>query len=180
MKRLVLSILLISGVACRNDRGDHFASIVDAESLTITLDRSECWGGQCPSYIVEIRGDGTVNFCGEAFVEQRGVRTKTIPQRDVQILFNAILDANFFELKDRYVTDFTDGATFQIKVDFDGKSKLVVDYFGEWLEMPEAVTELQNSIDKTAGTENWIGEVSEYDRFTDEPICSNRLQVQDW
>ena len=81
------------------------ARLLLADVLTdhrrIRLERTECAGG-CPSYSVEIAGDGTVVYEGRACVAIKGERRAAIPVASVRSLFARFQDTGYFTLRDTY------------------------------------------------------------------------------
>jgi hypothetical protein len=134
-----------------------FPAIKDWNSLHITLDRTGCLGS-CPSYSVEIRGDGSVTFNGRDFVRMKGVQQETISKQAVADLLDEFRRADYFSLKDRYETSVTDIATYTTSIAFDGHKKQVVDYMGLRSGMPEAVVMVERSIDEAANSDQWVKE----------------------
>lgn len=132
-----------------------FPDIKDWTSLRITLSRSLCYG-TCPSYSVQISGDGKVVYHGQDCVAETGERTRQIARADVGRLVQRFRDAGYFTLRDHYASDITDHPTYATSIGFDGKSKSVGDYAGGAAGMPQAVSDLEDAIDKTAGTEPWV------------------------
>lgn len=133
-----------------------FPKIRDWTSLHIRLERTVCLG-TCPSYSVEISGDGSVVYQGRACVAETGERRAQIPANEVRDLFAKFQDADFFTFRDRYEAQVTDNPTTTTSIAFDGKSKSVVDYVGASAGMPHKVTALEDAIDATADTKRWIG-----------------------
>jgi hypothetical protein len=136
--------------------GDPFPEIKSWASLRITLERSLCLG-DCPSYAVQIAGDGRVFWRGGQCVAEKGERKARIAPAEVQALVGKFRDAGYFDLKDRYAAAITDQPTYRTSIRFDGRSKSVSDYAGAMAGMPKAVTALEDAIDKAAGTARWIG-----------------------
>ena len=91
-------------------------------SLKITLSRSICFGA-CPSYTVEVDGDGTVLYNGERFVAETGQRTAHIPRRDVRKLYDAFRKAEFFWLFNAYQAHITDFPSHIVSIEYDGHKK---------------------------------------------------------
>jgi hypothetical protein len=132
-----------------------FPVIADWSTLQIRLVRTPCFG-RCPAYSVEIRGDGTVVYEGEHFVEVQGVHLAHVPDATVRRLFDAFVRADFFWTYDEYRSPVTDLPTSIVTISFDGHSKTVVDYAGEQQGLPKAVADLEDAIDAAAGTRHWI------------------------
>ena len=133
-----------------------FPAIHDWRSLKITLTRTMCFGA-CPSYSVDIAGDGTVAWHGGSNVAVIGDRTAMLPTKDVTALYAAFRRAQFFWLYDDYRAQITDLPTYTVTISYDGHSKAVADYAGTAIGMPHAVVDLGLLIDKTANTAQWIG-----------------------
>src|ERR1700679_635735 len=78
-----------------------FPSIIDPSTLRMTFERGHCvWG--CPSYRVEIRGDGSVLFDGDEGVVIAGPHRTTIPKASVDRLLALFRKTRFFSLLDEY------------------------------------------------------------------------------
>jgi ankyrin repeat protein len=131
-----------------------FPDIVDWKSVRITLERTECFGS-CPSYRVELRGDGTVLYEGRYFVAIEGQHRATVAQENVRDLVKEFRDADYYSLPDEYITNVTDSPTYLTSITIDGRLKTVKDYVGLEMGMPTAVSDLEKSIDRLAGTERW-------------------------
>ena len=138
----------------------------------MTLDRSFCFG-ICPSYTVSIGANGDVKYCGKGFVEALGEHRKTVSVQAVAELANFLEDADFFGLNDSYIGGVTDHPTYYVEVQMNGQSKTVLNYAGEFAEMPSVVTQIEEAIDQTAETSAWIGDGGDYDHEKDRPICNN-------
>lgn len=180
MYKLILPILLLVVSACSSSNTQtpiSYYSIVDPSSLRITLDRDMCYG-TCPSYVVEIAGDGSINYCGDDFVEQVGIRKRKISKSEVNAVFAKVVEANFFDLPNEYTAQVTDNPTYIVKVSYDDKSKTIVDYVGQSVGMPAIITELEELIDHAAKTREWVGSNGKYEYTPDAPRCDNRLAVR--
>jgi len=132
-----------------------FPTVEDWKSLVITLERTGCYG-TCPSYKVEVHGDGTVLYTGKAFVAVSGKHTGRIPQSNVLQLLEAFRGADYFSLDDTYTWGITDQPTYITSIAFDSVHKSVVDYVGEHAGMPDVVRELEETIDQIVTIEKWV------------------------
>lgn len=132
-----------------------FPQVKDWKSLVITLERTRCFG-MCPAYRVEIHGDGQVLYTGEAYVAITGEHRGRISQDDLFHLVEAFRSADYLSLKDKYAALVTDNPTYSTSIAFDGVSKKIVDYVGEHAGMPSAISELEDTIDRLAGTDKWL------------------------
>jgi len=137
-----------------------FPEIRNWNSLRMKLTRTGCFG-TCPDYEVEVRGDGSVAWRGNMFVLITGQHKAHMSKDAVKELFERFREADYFSLKDKYVTSVTDCPTFTTSIEFDGHKKSVVDYMGLESGMPTAVADLELTIDETAGTKKWIKETDE-------------------
>lgn len=75
-----------------------FPEIKDWNTLKMRLTRTTCYG-PCPSYSVEVRGDGSVDFDGEGHVLAMGHHRDKISRQAVEELLAAFRRANYFSLK---------------------------------------------------------------------------------
>ncbi|MFZ2028691.1 MAG: DUF6438 domain-containing protein [Vitreimonas sp.] len=136
--------------ACTTD-----AAPSDTGPATITLTRTVCFGF-CPAYTVVISGDGQVTYTGRNFVNVTGEQHATISPEAVQGLLRRFDAAHFESLNDAYRSNVSDLPTYTIVLERNGRSKTVVDYAGLSAGMPQAVRELQDEIDRVAGTARWV------------------------
>jgi hypothetical protein len=125
------------------------------KSVKIELSRSVCYG-RCPAYSVTIRGDGSVHFDGQRFVQIPGKHDARIAPDAVRELVRQFEKAKFFAAGDKYIAEVTDNPTYTLALTVGGKTKTVTDYVGEQVGMPLVITDLENAVDEAAGTERWI------------------------
>lgn len=128
-----------------------FPKVSEASKVDIRLVRSACFGW-CPAYVVEIAGDGSVTYEGFSSVAVSGRFEDRIAPAEVAALVGMFERANFFSLKDEYAAEITDSPFYSISLTIDGRTKTVTDYVGKMVGMPAAVTELEDAIDRAAGT----------------------------
>lgn len=173
-KLVVQAILLLAGLALIAScglQGKSFPKIQN-DKLLISLQRTACFGS-CPDYKVTIDGYGNVTFSTRPLLEDEvaavhrefsrstGVRVSgthrtVIDKAKLVPLLDKFRAVNFISLKDEYRAQITDNPTYILTIDTGNGSKMVVDYVGEKVGMPGAVTELENAIDKVSGTDKWI------------------------
>lgn len=127
----------------------------DMSNVEIRLVRGVCFGF-CPDYTVTITGDGQVRYEGRRFVNAVGERTATIPAADVARLLARFDAIGFNQLNDAYRAQVTDLPTYTIVLTRNGHTKSVIDYGGAGAGMPASVRELQDEIDRVAGTAQWV------------------------
>lgn len=125
------------------------------ESVSIVLERTGCFG-TCPSYRVEVRGNGEVRFRGDSYVNFAGEHRTHIPQAAVRCLLDDFRFADFWSLDSKYEAPATDLPTYTMSVTIGGNTKAVTDYAGQMVGMPASVSGLENAIDQAAQTEMWI------------------------
>lgn len=147
------------------------------DSVSLRLSRGICFGA-CPSYIVEIKGDGTVNYCGRNFVKEIGKREDSLPQSEVKALFKKFKTAKFESLDDSYRARVTDLPSYTLRMAYDDTVKTVTDYGGDMIDMPAIVTELEQDIDETANTAQWIGKAEEKQRANRRVECAAEFEPQ--
>jgi ankyrin repeat protein len=132
-----------------------FPEISDWSTLNISLSRSACYG-TCPSYKVEVHGDGTVLYDGDYHVAIPGKHRGSIAPETVRELYDAFKKAQFFWLFDEYTAPITDHSSYRLSISFDGRHKAVIDYVGPEVGMPREAHALEGLIDMAAGTEKWV------------------------
>ena len=132
-----------------------FPEIRDWNSLRITLTRTPCYG-MCPSYTVEIHGDGTVLYEGKSGVGVKGPQRGAISKAAVQELVEIFRKADYFSLADGYISFTTDNPTQTTSISFDDKAKWIVNYIGSDVGMPRIVSELEIAIDRLSGASKWV------------------------
>ena len=123
--------------------------------VVITLTRTVCFGF-CPAYTLSITGDGQVTYVGRNFVNVMGEQHTTISREAVQGLLSRFDAVRFESLRDEYRARVTDLPTYTVVLERNGVRKSVADYGGLSAGMPETVRDLQNEIDRVAGSSRWI------------------------
>lgn len=136
--------------------GPHvdFPEIRKWNSLRMSLERTGCFGA-CPSYSIEVHGDGTVFYNGNGYVAVLGHHSGQVSEQAVLSMLDAFRAADFFSLRNSYREGVTDNPTFTTSIQFDDHSKKVIDYVGREVGMPAAVTRLEDTIDRVADSERW-------------------------
>ncbi|MET0181551.1 MAG: DUF6438 domain-containing protein [Caulobacterales bacterium] len=122
---------------------------------SLTLERGVCFGF-CPDYIVTIRGDGSVSYEGRRFTRVEGAQTAQADPVQTAALFARAEEMGFFDLQDAYRAHVTDIPQFRVTYTRGGRTKTIVDYGGRMMGMPESVTQLEEEIDRVAGTDRWV------------------------
>ncbi len=125
------------------------------DSDVVTLRRGQCFGS-CPAYEVTIRGSGTIEFTGDAYVCRRHVMVAATDLAAVARLFRGLEVANFGAMPSDEHRDATDGATVAITLSRQGSAHTVRHYDGD-RHAPRILTLIEQRIDKLAGTAAWTG-----------------------
>jgi len=141
-------------------------------SVRIVLQRGECLGS-CPSYRVEIHGDGTGTFQGKGSVLVRGDHSFRVPPEIVQCLLENFRAADFWSLAPKYEAQITGAPFYEVTLEIGGRRKIVDDYVGAWVGMPATVTELETAIDVAAANRFVEG-----DDHTIEALRSEKFNFQ--
>jgi ankyrin repeat protein len=123
--------------------------------LVMTLSRTGCFGA-CPSYTVEIHGDGTILYKGNSSVVFTGDHRDQISAEQVSEVLDAFHKADYFSLRDEYSYQVTDCPTYTTSFQIDQVFKSVTDYVGAEAGMPQSVSNLEETIDRVSGTMKWI------------------------
>ena len=129
-----------------------FPPIRDWNSLRIGLLRGPGMDQRCPSYSLEISGDGRVDYRDRGFGgDDHNTMRRAISPQAVHELFEKFRGAKFFWLFDDYLTpEIRDERGVAIWISFDGYYKQVREYGGRYKGMPEAVSDLEDAIDRAA------------------------------
>lgn len=150
----------------------------------IALERTECFGA-CPSYRVELHGNGEVEYRGDRFVLAKGPHHWRVDPKSVARLLDRFRRAEYFRLQGFYEYPVTDLPTYVTSLRVGRQSKYVLDYGGSGMgealattalkgsvpHMPANVTEIENAIDKVAGTASWV---------SGDGTTLNRLRAENW
>jgi hypothetical protein len=119
---LALAILLFAWLPSRPTSLTH---LKDMESLTIQMSRGPC-RGRCPAYTLTIHGNGSVDYVGYRFVNDRDPQTGAISREQVMTVIQRLDSAHFLTLEDRAFSWCFDSGSVAISVSADGRTKRVV------------------------------------------------------
>jgi hypothetical protein len=143
-------------IAERPEAHAPFPEIHDWNSLRITLSRNGCYG-VCSTYEIEIHGDGTVLYDGQAYAGTTGKQKLQFSHESLVKLVDTFRNVDYFSLATGYVFGVTDNPTYVTSISFDGLSKSVLDYVGRAAGMPPGVSDVEADIDRLSGASNLIG-----------------------
>ena len=128
---------------------------VPLEQVRIVLERTGCYGS-CPSYCVEVYGDGRVIYRGERYVDVQGKHEYRVPKEGVARLVESLRSKDLWSLRSEYHAPITDSATYLLTLDMGKQSRKITDYVGEMIGMPVVVSEFEDEVDKVARTDKWV------------------------
>ncbi len=131
-----------------------FPASVDPSSVTIRLERYGC-EGFCPAYSVVMKGDGTVNYDGHAYVAAAGRQVAHVSRASVSALIEQFRRANFLSALPTYSGAY-DGGDDVIRLTLNGSTYEVRDESGLLVGLPTSILALEDAIDETAGTARWV------------------------
>lgn len=151
MRRAILAFLFVAFAAACASSAPAPAAGFDS----ITLERTRCFGF-CPDYTVTIRDTGEVIYNGRNFVGVTGEQRAQAAPADVARLQALVARASLFSLRDEYRAHISDIPSFRVTVVQGGRTKSVLDYGGQGVGMPMIVREIQDEIDRVAGTNRWV------------------------
>lgn len=141
-------------VTITEDKLGDLKAFAGMEGTAIHFERTMCFGF-CPDYEVTVFGNGVVLFHGRNHTKVQGYRIATVDQATVQKLLDAF-DATKFSTMPSYtkyeVTDMASAAITMVK----GSETHTVDHYQGDHSAPEALTNLENSIDDILNTAQWI------------------------
>jgi len=121
----------------------------------ISLKRTPCYG-PCSVYTVSVFGTGEVEYFGEAHVAKTGAHRWRISRRRVDRLAGAFERARYFRLEDGYTSrEFSGAPGCLTSIEYeDGSAKSIDHYHGD-PTAPDALTELEDEIDRIVGVERY-------------------------
>lgn len=132
-----------------------FPEVKGWNSVRISLVRTSCFGS-CPSYEVEIRGDGAVTYTGKGYVAVSGFHKGNISRQVVESLVALFRDADFFSFEPKYTMNVSDNPTYTTSISINGQTHAVIDYMGSAAGMPLIIGRLERAVDEYSGTSKWV------------------------
>jgi hypothetical protein len=142
---------------CAEKSEPIFPASPEGVPLLAALQRGSCYGS-CPVYSVRIFEDGTTIYRGDWHVRVRGGRVTHLSSAELEALRGAFRRSDFLGMKYRCNYDHTDDSSARVFFTDAGKARIISHYHG-CAGVPAGLTELENEIDRIAGTERWTGDV---------------------
>jgi len=158
-----------------------FPATLDPSTAVIALRRTSCYG-TCPSYRVELRGNGEVHYRGDSDVLVRGSHRWRIDPAKITPLLEMFRRANYFTLAGYYEYPVTDLPTYISRFSVGDRNKFVLNYGGSFgrafastrmpgedPDMPPVVMEIEDAIDQISGAASYVsGDETTLQKLRDE------------
>ncbi|HEV7606081.1 MAG TPA: DUF6438 domain-containing protein [Steroidobacteraceae bacterium] len=149
--------------------GRAFPATPAPSTTIIAINRTGCYG-TCPSYRVELHGDGEVFYRGDSDVLVRGSHRWRVDPAKIAPLLELFRRANYFALGGYYEFPVSDLPTYTTRLSIGDQHKFVLNYGGssfggafastrmpgEVPDMPPVVTEIENAIDEISGAASYV------------------------
>ncbi|UHQ22867.1 DUF6438 domain-containing protein [Lysobacter sp. 5GHs7-4] len=129
--------------------------VVPLDQVRIVLTRGPCFG-DCPSYRVELRGDGQAVYEGSAFVDVEGRHAYRVPPERVAALVDSLRAKDLWSLRTGYRARITDNPTYVLSLTLGDQTHVIEDYVGERAGMPRAVSAFEREVDEAARSQMWL------------------------
>ncbi|WP_436927919.1 DUF6438 domain-containing protein [Halosimplex amylolyticum] len=127
----------------------------DTDAVSIEYRNGLC-DGNCPSFSVEICGNGTVFYTGFANVNATGLHRYSVPQSNATAVLNASYRADFFELNESYPAQADGVSSRWTRVSIGNNSHSIRDYGSSWGTSPERLGEFQATLLERAAVDPLI------------------------
>lgn len=125
------------------------------ETLRVRLEHGPCYGG-CPSYSVEVSGDGHVTYTGVDYVDVLGEHPYQVPREDVAGLLPKLRAGDLWSMRPRYRAMATDIPAYTLVIRLGHDEHRIVDYGGSMVGMPAAVSDFEQAVDQAAHADKWV------------------------
>ncbi len=128
----------------------------DMAGVSVHMERKACYG-ICPSYFVDITGDGQVTYLGREFVGVRGQKKGTADLAQVNRLMDAVDHVRLDKLVNAptCASIETDQAVVIVSVRDKGATTKVTHNLGNAC-YPSGLADVEAMIDDVASTEQWV------------------------
>jgi hypothetical protein len=127
----------------------------------VSLERGPCFGA-CPVYTVAVSADGSVLYNGIDFVLVEGSQEASLTPEEVSVIFQAVMEADFFVLQDRYEVSASDLPSTTTTVTMNGHTKSVYHYglgCGTDLDLaPAGLCQLEALMEAIPLSNGWVSQ----------------------
>lgn len=131
------------------------------DDFNAVLERGPCFGA-CPVYTLDVSADGAVEYNGIRFVEVEGPATASLSQQQLSELYQAVVDADYFGLENRYEVQATDLPSISTTVTMNGQTKSVYHYglgCGSDLDLaPAGLCEIEALLEAIPVSNGWVSD----------------------
>lgn len=170
MTKLGMILAMILTLTCANATlslsqafGQAVKTNQSAPDTLITLQRGAC-EQRCAVYRLVIFADGTVIYDGQYFVRRTGLIKSGISPEVLSKLIHDLEAGGFFRLENNYGYGNSDrcssidpgGPVAILSVSNQGRSKTVLHNHSCVGPVPKQLTDLEDKVDRAAGTVKWI------------------------
>ncbi len=136
-------VLPLVFIHCKGSRKASEGLVEAKQDIIISQSKLKCMG-MCPVYDIQITSDGSVIYHGKENVPFAGKKEFILNNQDFKSLLERFEKVRFFELKDKYVADISDGATTYIYFKKGDNEKNILDYHGT----PKKLKLLENYLEE--------------------------------
>ena len=128
---------------------------VPLEQVSIRLERLRCHRSVCPSYAVQLSGDGQAQYVGDNQVDVTGDYRYTVPTAAVASLVASVREKNLWSLRSEYDGGWSHQIGSRITLSFGSETKVIYEVGSPW-DLPAVVREFHDEVDQTARSAMWI------------------------
>lgn len=125
----IILVLPLVFIHCKGSKKVSEGLVEAKQDIIISQSKLKCMG-MCPVYDIQITADGSVIYHGKENVPFVGKKEFKLNNQDFKSLLDRFEKIRFFELKDKYVADISDGATTYVYFKQGEKEKKILDYHG--------------------------------------------------
>lgn len=123
--------------------------------IRMSLSRGQCYGA-CPSYRIEVRGDGSVIYEGADYADVSGRHAYRVSPAAAAALARRIETTNLWSLRPVYHAPVTDLPVYKVTIAVGHDVHTVEDFLGSYVGMPPEVVEFERAIDEVGRADRWI------------------------
>ncbi len=143
---IAVSLILMS------QKCDHTEDGHDGGNHPFIMVKTTGCYGTCPIYTFKITDKGIANYEGMRFVSVEGKKEKRYTKKQVEGLFQAFENGDFFSYKDEYKGNITDLPSTYLTYNDSKKEKTIHLYY----QVPEKLKSLSNLVKSFANSEGWV------------------------